>query len=197
MKKLFSLVALTLASFGALAQGTLNFANGAGGSPPVNAPVFDTDGTTKLAGAGFIAQLYAGAVGTAWDSLTAITPTAVFATGLNAGYFFGGAIPVTGVAAGSSAAAQVRVWNSAFATWNAAWAAYQAGNPTAKVGVSGWNGGPALPTTTLTTPALGGGPTPTPNLVGLTSFHLYSVPEPSTIALGVLGAAALLLRRRK
>ncbi len=196
MKKLFSLVALTLASFGALAQGTINFANGAGGSPPVNAPISDTDGTTKLAGAGFIAQLYGGAVGTAWDSLGAVTPTAVFATGLNAGYFFGGPIAVTGVAGGSAAAAQVRVWNSAFASWDAAWAAYQAGNPTAKVGVSGWNG-TGLPTTTLTTPPLGGGVNTTPNLIGLTSFHLYSVPEPSTIALGVLGTAALLLRRRK
>jgi len=195
MKKLFSLVALTLASFGALAQGTINFANAAGGG--LNAPDFDTDGTTKLAGAGFIAQLYAGAVGTAWDSLTALTPTAVFATGLNAGYFFGGSVVVTGVPGGSAAAAQVRVWNSAFATWDAAWAAYQAGNPTAKVGVSGWNG-TGLPTTTLTTPPLRSpGVGLDPNLVGLTSFHLYSVPEPSTIALGVLGAAALLLRRRK
>jgi hypothetical protein len=42
----------------------------------------------------------------------------------------------------------------------------------------------------------GGGPPFTdPNLTGFQSFAL--VPEPSTIALGLLGAAALLLRRRK
>lgn len=37
-----------------------------------------------------------------------------------------------------------------------------------------------------------------PNLEGLTSFQLFIVPEPSVIALGVLGAGCLfLLRRRK
>jgi hypothetical protein len=40
-------------------------------------------------------------------------------------------------------------------------------------------------------------PATPPDLVGLTSFDIIIVPEPSTIALGVLGAAALLLRRRK
>jgi hypothetical protein len=40
-------------------------------------------------------------------------------------------------------------------------------------------------------------PATPPDLVGLTSFNISIVPEPSTIALGVLGAAALLLRRRK
>jgi hypothetical protein len=36
---------------------------------------------------------------------------------------------------------------------------------------------------------------PTPDLAGLQSFTL--VPEPSTIALGVLGAIAFFFRRRK
>lgn len=36
---------------------------------------------------------------------------------------------------------------------------------------------------------------PTPDLAGLQSF--YVIPEPPTITLGVLGAAALLYRRRK
>jgi hypothetical protein len=47
-----------------------------------------------------------------------------------------------------------------------------------------------------------GGPDPSggpdfldPFMTGMTAFSL--VPEPSTIALGLLGAAALLLRRRK
>lgn len=52
----------------------------------------------------------------------------------------------------------------------------------------------------------GGGITSPPNLAGstgvtytgaATSFSLGSVPEPSTIALGVMGASALLFRRRK
>jgi hypothetical protein len=45
---------------------------------------------------------------------------------------------------------------------------------------------------------LGAGTTPPPNLIGLESFQLFIVPEPSVIALGVLGAGCLfLLRRRK
>jgi len=45
-----------------------------------------------------------------------------------------------------------------------------------------------------------GSPTQPQNLTGLTSFSLLgigSVPEPSTIALGVMGACAFLARRRK
>jgi hypothetical protein len=39
---------------------------------------------------------------------------------------------------------------------------------------------------------------PPPNMQGLTSFNVFQVPEPSVIALGVLGAGCLfLLRRRK
>ena len=199
MKKLSIVVGLLLASFGVLAQGTLNFSNGASG---VNAPATDIDGTTKLAGAGFTAALYAGPQGTAWNSLTAIA-TSPFATGANAGYFFAGSTAIPGVAAGSIATVQIRVWTGAFATWDAAYAAYLAGNPAAKVGVSGvaaWTGGVGnLPTSTLDTPALGGGANPTPNMLNLKPFQLYQnvVPEPSTIALGVVGAAALLLRRRK
>ncbi|MGV3772054.1 MAG: PEP-CTERM sorting domain-containing protein [Verrucomicrobiales bacterium] len=44
---------------------------------------------------------------------------------------------------------------------------------------------------------LGGGLLPAANLDALTGQSLTLVPEPSTIALGVLGAAALLFRRRK
>lgn len=47
--------------------------------------------------------------------------------------------------------------------------------------------------------ALGGSSSPptTNPTIGITSFSLGSVPEPSTIALGVMGASALLFRRRK
>jgi len=194
MKKALITFVSMVATLSAMAQGTLNFANGGAG---VNAPVSDINGSPLLSGAGFTAQLFAGTTGTAWDSLTGLA-TAPFATGASAGYFFGGSAAVPGVAAGSSAAYQVRVWNSStFATWALAWAAYQAGNPTAHVGVSGWNG-VGLPTSTLASSNLGGGAVTPPNLTQLSAFQLYqAVPEPSTIALGILGAAALLLRRRK
>jgi hypothetical protein len=197
MKKLLLLAVLLVAGYGVMAQGTVNFSNGAAG---VNAPVTDVDGTTKLAGAGFTAALYAGPSGTVWSSLTLVTPTSAFATGASAGFFFGGTHTVPGVAGGSPAAYQVRVWSANFATWDLAYAAFVAGNPAAKVGVSSstaWNG-TGLPSTVGTTPNLASGIATPPNLLGLQAFKLYrAVPEPSTIALGLLGAAALLLRRRK
>jgi len=196
MKRLLSLAFALAAGVSAFSQGQINFSNGAAG---VNAPIFDTDGTTKLSGAAFIAQLYAGAAGTAWDSLSAITPTATFGTGASAGYLtsvLGGGFRTIGIVpVGSQAAFQFRVWSANFATWDAAWAAYQGGDLTVKVGVNGW-AGTGLPSTVLTSTALGGGASTPPNMVGLTSFSLQAVPEPSTIALGVLGIGALLLRRR-
>jgi len=42
-----------------------------------------------------------------------------------------------------------------------------------------------------------GGMAPAPNLVGLTSFNLYVIPEPSTFALLGLGALGMFLFRRK
>jgi hypothetical protein len=182
MKKILTAVAVLFVSLGALAQGTVNFSNGAAG---VNAPIRDVSGALA-AGTGFIAQLWAGATA---GSLAPISPTATFATGASAGYFFGGSRTVPGVATGSPAFVQVRVWNSGFADWASAFAAYTSGNAAAQIGgdlVTAW-----------ASPNLGGGPTPPANLIGMQSFQLRQVPEPSTIALAALGAAALLFRRRK
>jgi len=173
------------------AQGTINFSNGAAG---VNAPAFDVDGTTRLSGSAFTAGLYAGPSGTIWSSLALVPSTATFATGASAGYFFGGSHTIPGVPEGSVAAYQVRIWSSNFATWDLAWAAYQSGDPTAKVTVSWWNGS-GLPATVGTTPPLGG-LSPTPNLVGLQPMSMFLVPEPSSLLLGLIGVVALVLRRR-
>ncbi|PYK97864.1 MAG: hypothetical protein DME18_15205 [Verrucomicrobia bacterium] len=200
MKKAILTLVCALAALSAMAQGTINFSNGTAGPPAVNAPISDLNGTTLLSGAGFTAQLWAGPQGTAWDSLSAWTPTSPFGTGASAGYFFGGSVVVGNVPGGSVASFQVRVWNSsAFPTWAAAWTAYQAGNPTAHVGVSGWNGAiGTLPTTTLTSAALASGAVTPPSMAGLTSFQLHqAVPEPSVLALGAIGALSFLLRRRK
>jgi len=183
MKKL-AILACTLATGATLmAQGTINFANLAAG---VNAPITDIDGTTKLAGTGFLVQLFAGPQAT---SLTAIGTPAHFGTGATAGYFLtstgGGSVTIPGVTAGSSAWALVRAWDAtAGATWDVV------NTATAKWGVS--NGG--VP---FATQPLGGGALPPPNLVGLNSFSLTQVPEPATFALLALGAGALLIRRRK
>ena len=190
MKLLPVTVLLLFCIIAAHGQGTINFSNGAAG---VNAPILCFDGVTRLAGTGFVVQLFAGPVGTPWDSLTPITPTATFGTDLNAGYFYGGVRTIPNVPTGSPAAFQVRVWTANFPTWDSAWNAYQAGDPTASLGVSGWPG-PGLPTSTITSPNLGGGVTPPANLVGLSSFQLYDplagncIPEPSTLLLALVGS---------
>jgi hypothetical protein len=178
MKKLLLTVACVLATISTYAQGTVNFANVGVG---LNAPVFDVDGTTKLEGAGFMAQLYAGADA---NSLVAVAGATTFLTGANAGFFVGGTKAVPGIDLGAAGTFQVRAWDAAGGgTYEAALAAG------AKAGLSG--------TFTVTTGGGGIPANPPATLVGLTSFNLTQVPEPSTIALGLLGAAGLLIRRRK
>ena len=76
----------------------------------VNAPFFDSDGVTKLAGSNFLAQMYAGATNTA---LRPVGATAPFRTGSFAGYFVSGNRTIPDVASGQTAYAQIRVWEAA------------------------------------------------------------------------------------
>jgi len=180
MKKLLLVTVLIVASVATYAQGTLNFANFVQVAPPgvsVNAPIFNIDGTTRLAGSQFQAILYGGPDA---NSLQAMGSAVGFATGTGAGYFIGGQRVVTTVAGNTMAFLQVRAWDTlAGATWDAAFASG-----------SGYGMSPILNLT------LGQAPATPPNMVGLQSFSLV-VPEPSTIALAILGAATLFLRRRK
>ena len=182
MKKLLVVAVALLAATGAWAQGSLTFSNGAQG---VNAPDFVGAGTAvKAFGPTYAAQLYVAPAGTTDQSLfTAVgSPFAYSTLVAQAGYFFGGQYVVPNFATGTTIAVQVRGFNTTqgadFATAKNA--------PGAEIGFSN-----IIPVT------LGGGQTPDPNLVGLTSFNIGVVPEPSTIALGLIGAAALLLRRRR
>lgn len=179
MKKLLIIAAALVTSASVYAQGTVNFANlvpAAG----ISAPVFDVGGVTGL-GNTFRAQLYGGASGSAEAALTAQGTPASF---LASGFFSAGPVSVSGVALGAPATVQVRAWDGAFATYEAALAA------NGKVGKS------AL-LNIATTGGVGSPPSVPADLVGLQSFSLTQVPEPGTLALGVLGAAALFLRRRK
>lgn len=175
MKKLIALLVCLSAVAAVNAQGLINVANGAAG---VNAPVTGVDGTA-LAGEPFVAQLW---VGDSADSMTAVgTPIMFNSTGSDPGYFFGpsAGVAVPGYAAGASIpATQIRAWSTA------------TGSDWASATIRGESN-------IFASPALASDQTPVPNLVGLQSFQL--VPEPSTIALGALGAVALafLGRRRK
>ena len=184
MKKALLTLAIALAAIAAQAQGTINFQTRIGS---IDAKVFQADGTTALAGTGYSIQLFAGPAGAAESALVAVgSPIVGFRTGGAAGYpsVTSTTVTVPGVAPGQRATFQVRAWDNAGGTITSWEAASLKGASTVFSPTAGL-GGPD---------PLGGPPIVTPDLVGLTSF---SIPEPSTIALGVLGAAALLLRRRQ
>lgn len=170
-----------VATVGALAQGSLTFANkAAAATPALDAPIFNTDGVTKL-GAGFTAQIYAG---TSADSLS---PTALTTPFKANGYFSGGKVLLPGFAEGSAVWIKIAAFDSSGGktSYADALAANLATGMSAnafKITLGGDNLVPPA------TPAF---------LTGMESFKLTIVPEPSTIALGALAAGALLLFRRK
>lgn len=182
IKKVLLVIALSLMGVSSVrAQGLIDFRNRITGT--IDAAVFQNSvGGTLLSGANFVAQLYYGASA---GSLVPITDAASpFRTGTGAGYWNAGTDStrvLPGISPGSTVFLQVRVWNTSIA------ATYDA------VRLTGSNYGDSN-----TFPAVAGGgspPTAPAALGGLQQFAL--VPEPSTIALGILGAAALLFRRRK
>jgi MYXO-CTERM domain-containing protein len=182
MKKLLLLACSMLVAVGVYAQGTVNFANGGAG---VNAPIsLEGGGLVSTANGPWLAMLYAGPAGSAESALSsAIVSGAPAALGGTAGYVFGGARTITGVPSGSAAVLQIRAWRSDLGADYATALGAQGGLYTGK----------SVPVSIT----LGGGPTPTPNMTGLASFTI-AVPEPSSIALGLLGLGAIaLIRRRK
>jgi hypothetical protein len=180
MKKLIVTLAALLVTVAAYGQGAVTFNNRVTGV--VDARVTLADGSG--AGAGFTAQLYGGPAGTTVDKLVALTPTTTFRTTSAAtqGYVNPVDVTVTGVAAGAQATLVMRAFNGTD---------FNSANSTVKG------------TSAAITIALGGGTLPPANLTGLAAFQLSGsgpgpvIPEPSTIALGALGAAVLLFRRRK
>jgi len=173
MKKLLLTVSLLVAAVTAFGQGQVIFANNA-------ATKITNSATANAAVAGTIVGLYVGATGAAESSLSLITTTNMFAAGL----FAGGTRTLTGWS--GTVELQVRAWSAGYNSYEEA---LSLGSPaTAFAGKSG------LMTVTLTT-----SPTPAPPLTGngLTPFLVTPVPEPSSIALGLLGLGAVALFRRR
>lgn len=211
MKKvLLTLSAVALAT-SVFAQGTVVFNNIVTGV--VRAPVFGPDptnptlsltgnpangtpaGTTVyggagLQGSGYLAQIFA-APGSGADvsALLGATPVTSFRTGSAAGFVAATTATLTGVAKDAPVATlQLRAWDNSsglYPSWTEASAAWQSGLIAA--GMS--------PTFTVT--SIGGDLNPSANLTGLVGFNVYLVPEPSTFALAGLGAAAMLIFRRR
>lgn len=170
------IIGAMLVTMGASAQGTVNFANIvlSGGTRIVDAPVFEIDGTTRMSGPGFQAQLFAGPDA---GHMTAIGPSTGFLTGAGAGYFIGGTRIIDSVLPGENATVQVGFWATfSGATYESAW--YKGRGPHLIVATGGAGSPPSLPA----------------NLIGLQSFSL--VPEPSPLLLGVLAGTSLLFVRR-
>jgi len=175
MKKILIVVASVLVSVGTFGQGTVNFSNV---GPGLNAPITNVDKTTKLAGDKYKAELL---VGSSASSLTPVATTTFSTTPSAAGLFLGGTVVLAGQAGGTTPFMQVRAWDT---TTGATYAAASIKGAGAVFTLGAKLGDPsAVP------------PTTPPALQGMASFSL--VPEPSVIALALLGGAALLLRRRK
>jgi hypothetical protein len=97
-------------------------------------------------------------------------------------------VTITAAAPGGPVTLQMRAWDAVSATY-------------AKALTSGESGKSALLTLTATGNPNGSPPGTPVDLIGLTGFKMSLagpvVPEPSTLALVLLGGAALLIRRRK
>jgi MYXO-CTERM domain-containing protein len=188
MKKILLIALMAFAGAGVYAQGNITFSTlGATVQPTVI-----TTETGAPAGAGYMAALYFAPSGVTDASMfMQAGPSANFVA--STGLLSAGTRTAPTEAPGGDGNFQIRAWATAFgATYEEAVAAG---------GVAGESA--IIPSgTALTT----GTPPPTPtslvaaaNAAGLPlGFQMTSVPEPSVIALGLLGAGALLaLRRRK
>jgi hypothetical protein len=184
MKKLLLLSGLMVAALGAYAQGTVNFANGASGvDAPITNGIPGSPTPSVRADNTFRAQLYVGPAGTANQALLSTngvsgTPATLLSGG-GAGYFLGNARDITGFAPGSVVTLQVRAWSTSggATSWESATGLFRGESNLIQTG-------------------LGGGTIPTPNMLGLQGF-VVGIPEPSSIALGLLGLGAIVLFRRR
>ena len=187
MNKFAYLVVASALAVSAFGQGQINLNNR--GLALVN----DASGK-PLTGTSFVAQVWYGASASTLTSSFAPSPfrasTTTYPGTWNPAAAGAEAIRTfTGFAPGTTVTLQVAVWDSAIAGVGAA----QALTKAAGTGLS-----------ETFTYAINTDPTVIPGgMEGMKSFNLAAgggtpvVPEPTTIALGALGAAALLLRRRK
>lgn len=202
MKKLLLTATLIVAAGGAFAQGTITFANATssyGSAVPDHLVRFDATAGAALNGvlvssnAGGLnlstlrAQLFYGASTiSAAGSLTAVTDAPATwraSTSANAGSWLGGGRTLTGFQPGETVKLNIIVWDTAVTP-----------DPLSQLADDGYYGTSGLFNYTI--PAIGSPPTAyLPSLQQ--PFSVGIVPEPSTFALAGLGAAALLIFRRR
>jgi len=180
MKKLvIAAVALMISIAATYAQGQVNFNNKVSASG-VNARVLDSTGAGASSGfAAGLAISSGGALTYIPGTATTFRTTPAAATGyIN---------PIVATVPGHDVSSSVSLVMFGYLG-----AATDAGAAAALGGPSTVNFGQSGPVTVT----LGGGTILPPDMVGLQGFTI-AAPEPSTIAFGLLGAAALFIRRRK
>ena len=176
-------------AFSGMAQSTFRIENGNIFSG-IDAPVFNAEGI-RLSGTNYAAELWGGV---ASDSLS---PTldfntnqrvfVSFGTGISAGYFTSTkSMTVFQVPGNGLAWVQVRAWDTRLGGNYEQVAALEVGGYGESLLLYIRGGDP-----------LGVPPTLPGSLIGLQSFSLRPIPEPSVWQLSLLGVSALLLRRRK
>ena len=216
MKKFIVLTLLGASSIGAFAQGSLTFGNNINATifrAPIFGPVptnpgqqivgqstsalfFPTgttlyQGATFLNGTGFSLAVFGGPNSTVDPANLVLLTQTTFRTGGSAGFVNTGAVQIPGADAGTAGKFQVRAWDNLGGTITS-WALALA-NPAVAKGT----------TPMVTTGALGGVDSNgnafpvAPDSTGWTSFNIAAVPEPSTFVLAGLGAAGLLIFRRR
>jgi hypothetical protein len=160
------------------AQGTIHFSNRSV-TPSIAAPVIDSRTGQRVEGTAWTAALYyTGRVVSDPAQLVAAQPATRFLTGVAAGYILPVDIELPDVGPKVNISVQMRTWNTeAGNTYEEA-----ARNPIGVVGQSN-----------LFTATTGGGTELAGDLVGLTGFSVFAVPEPSSTALILSGLAALSL----
>lgn len=190
MKKLLITAASLLVTVSTYAQGVVNFGNNAATA------ITDTDGTAVAGADGIRVALY-------WAPLSDPNNFSILGANAQVG------VPVAGTfsagqrttgnatAPGTEARFQVKAWELAYgSTYEiAAVNVVPMGGRLAKIGESDVfqiaTGNPPL------TPAATLPPSPPTRPAGLNPFQLHIVPEPSVVALGIMGVGALLLLRRR
>jgi len=192
MKTLVCLVMVSVSTVPAAAQGQVNVNNR--GLP--TAQVVRNFVGMPLVGTNFVAQIVYGAnAGSLTATLGDVMPFRVATTAYPGTWNPGsaGIRTLTGFVAGNTVSMRVNVWDSTvFSSWSAASAALSAGHY--------WTitqaGSSAVFSYTVGT----AGDPRSLNIMDFTGFSLTSLPsdpEPTTIALSVVGIAALLWSRRK
>jgi len=210
MKKLTTIAALLGAASLTFGQGVVNFSSGTV-KIAINATVGGPS-TAYVSGAGsyYFALLEAPTTQTTVDnSLAGWQFTGNYGTNSASGRFTGNytadpGVTIGGLAPGSTANFVIVGWSANIGpTWADAMAAWNGGNTTAGAAtVPFFNFGIS---SVAANNVLGGGAIPVPTLMGTVAgtqagamlLGLQPVPEPTTFALAGLGAAALMIFRRR